>query len=398
MPANKPYQYYRDAIRGRHLPALLLDLDLLEANARAMLERAGGMNIRIASKSVRSAPVLRRLLDLDPRFQGLLCYSADEAAWLAGKGFDDLVVAYPTTQADSVAAVCERVAGGASIRLMVDDVEQVRRLEEVAGRADTVLPLCLDVDMSVDFPGIHFGVHRSPVTDAASALAVYREIAASAHLRLDGVMGYEAEIAGVGDAAPGQALQNRLVRLLKRRSLAPIARRRGAVVEALRDEGARLRFVNGGGTGSLETTSRESAVTEIAAGSGFYSPLLFDYYHRFRHQPAMLFALEVVRRPGPGHVTCAGGGYVASGGGGPLGLPRPFLPEGLALEGREGAGEVQTPLRLPAGLRPDIGDPVFFRHAKAGEVCERFREILLVSDGGVRGEAATYRGEGQCFF
>ena len=81
--------------------------------------------------------------------------------------------------------------------------------------------------------------------------------------------------------------------------MAEIAERRAEIVAAV-GAVAPLRFVNGGGTGSLELTAREEAVTELAAGSGFYAPALFDDYSRFSLQPAAGFALPVVRRPAPG--------------------------------------------------------------------------------------------------
>ena len=73
-------------------------------------------------------------------------------------------------------------------------------------------------------------------------------------------------------------------------------------------------FVNGGGTGSIVSTSADPSVTEIAAGSGLYSPALFDGYRSIRPIPAAFFALPVVRRPRPGIVTALGGGWIASGG------------------------------------------------------------------------------------
>jgi D-serine deaminase-like pyridoxal phosphate-dependent protein len=187
------------------------------------------------------------------------------------------------------------------------------------------------------------------------------------------------------------------VRLLKSRSVGVVARRRAAVVAAVRARGHALRLVNGGGTGCLETTREEECVTEVTAGSAFFAPGLFDGFRRFRHLPAAGFAVEITRRPAPGVFTCAGGGYVASGAAGPEKLPQPYLPEGARLMAREGAGEVQTPVRYRGPERLVLGDPVFFRHAKAGELCERFTTLLLLANGTVVDEAATYRGEGQCF-
>ncbi len=147
----------------------------------------------------------------------------------------------------------------------------------------------------------------------------------------------------------------------------------------------------------MDTTGKESVVTEITVGSGFYAPSLFDYYRDFRYQPAAGFAIEIVRQPDASIYTCLGGGYIASGAAGPEKLPQPYLPEGAKLDSLEGAGEVQTPIhyRGPIALKP--GDPIFMRHGKAGELCERFTHLLLVSNGAVVEEVTTYRGDGKCF-
>ena len=173
-------------------------------------------------------------------------------------------------------------------------------------------------------------------------------------------------------------------------------RRRAAAVAAVRAL-APLELVNGGGTGSLHLTAREAAVTEIAAGSGLYGPTLFDAYRAFRPRPAALFALPVVRRPGPGVATALGGGYLASGPADSARLPRPHLPAGLRLDRQEGAGEVQTPLLGAPADALAVGDRVWMRHAKAGELCERFRSLHLIEGDRVVEEVPTYRGEGQCF-
>jgi D-serine deaminase-like pyridoxal phosphate-dependent protein len=147
----------------------------------------------------------------------------------------------------------------------------------------------------------------------------------------------------------------------------------------------------------VQHTAAEDAVTEIAAGSGLYVPRLFDHYASFRGRPAALFAQPVVRRPGVGVVTVLGGGYPASGAAGPDRSPVPYLPEGLRYEPQEGAGEVQTPL---VGSPVDdllVGDKVWFRHAKAGELCERSDTLHLVEGDAVTGSVPTYRGEGRTF-
>jgi D-serine deaminase-like pyridoxal phosphate-dependent protein len=182
---------------------------------------------------------------------------------------------------------------------------------------------------------------------------------------------------------------------MQRRAYPELLERRAAAVAAVREH-ADLEFVNGGGTGSMAETAADPSVTEVAAGSGLYGPTLFDQYTNWQPTPAALFALSVVRRPAPRIATVLGGGWIASGPPGRSRQPTPYLPPGLRFRGDEGAGEVQTPLVGPvaATLRP--GDRVWFRHAKAGELCEHVNEVQLV-DGDTATPARTYRGEGFAF-
>jgi D-serine deaminase-like pyridoxal phosphate-dependent protein len=280
---------------------------------------------------------------------------------------------------------------------MVDSPDHINHINAISRKVNVAVPVCIDVDMSSEFPGLHFGVWRSGLRKAEDAVGLYRTIKESSHTRLAGMMGYEAQIAGVGDNNAGQAIMNTVIRTLKNKSAKEIAQRRANVVQALAHEGAQLRFVNGGGTGSLETTAQEDAVTEVTAGSGFFSSALFDNYKNFQHLPAAGFAIEVVRQPKPGMVTCHGGGYIASGEPTPSKAPKPYLPDGLQMVKNEGAGEVQTPLTVPDNVSLNLGDPVFLRHSKSGELCERFNDLHLVSTGAIQETIPTYRGEGKSF-
>lgn len=380
------------------MPFAFIDLDKLDRNVAAVLDRAGEMPVRIASKSVRSVAILKRIQAASPRFRGIMAYSMREAVFLSGQGFDDILVAYPAWGEAAVSGLCEALRAGRTITCMVDSAGQVELLDQLGRSTDVVIPLCMDIDMSSRYPGLHFGVRRSPIKTASQALELWAHVRKRRHVRLDGVMAYEAQIAGLPDHPPGAFLKHLLVRFLKKRSVREVAVRRAAVVRALCNAGCSPRFVNGGGTGSIETTTAESAVTEVAVGSAFFSPALFDHYARFRHEPAAGFAIEVVRCSAPGIYTCQGGGYVASGAAGRDRLPRPWLPRGARLTGMEGAGEVQTPIIYSGPEQLRLGAPVFMRHGKAGELCERFRTLLLVSGGAVVDEVNTYRGDGQCFF
>jgi D-serine deaminase-like pyridoxal phosphate-dependent protein len=352
-------------------PFAAVDLGAFDANAADLLQRAGGKNLRLATKSVRCRALIDRALDAG--FRGLLAFTLPEALWL---GRDDVVVAYPTVDR---AALREPRDG---ITLMVDSRDHLDLID--GGR------VCLDVDAGWWPLGgrLRIGAKRSPLRTPEQAAELAREIAVRG-LELDGLMMYEAQIAGVGDR-PANPLLGVALRAMQRASARELAARRAAVVAALPP----LRFVNGGGTGSVARTAAEPAVTEVAAGSGLFAPTLFDAYTSFTPRPAAFFALPVVRRPGRGVATVLGGGYPASGPFGRDRLPRPTFPAGLRLDRQEGAGEVQTPV---LGGELSVGDRVWFRHAKAGELCERFDVLHLVRGDRVVDAVPTYRGEGRAF-
>lgn len=392
----RDYRYYQSAFAGVPKPFAFVDLDFLEENAEQICLQSNGKPVRIASKSIRSVAILKHILQLDDCFRGLMCYSAPEALHLCKAGFDDLLLGYPLWEKSWLLALASEIKNGKSITLMLDSVPHVEHLEQIARETGARLPVCLDIDMSSDLLGLHFGVWRSPLRSLEAALSIAKRVASSDHLYIDGVLGYEAQIAGVGDRYPRQFLKNSLIRLLKQYSIKEVAERRATLVHAIRELGISLRFVNGGGTGSLHLTGKEDAVTEVTAGSGFFSPGLFDYFQDFRFHPAAGFALEIIRKPAAHIYTCAGGGYIASGSAGPDRLPKPYLPAGAKLFPHEGAGEVQTPIRYQGMETLQLGDPIFFRHAKAGELCERFPKLYCVSGGKIIEEVTTYRGDGLC--
>lgn len=387
-----------NTIRGEALPAALVDLDALDANAERLVRAASGMPIRLASKSVRCRAVLRHVLDHHPSFAGIMAYSALEAVHLASHRFDDILVAYPTVSEAEIEAVARKVAEGSTIVLSVDSVDHVEIHARVARRVGVTLPLCIDVDVASRFPGVFFGVRRSPITSVATARRVAQAIELSGTLRVDGLLAYEAQIAGVRDRLPGDGAKAAIMRELKRRSMLEVVDKRVEIVDMLRARGP-LRFVNGGGTGSVNETRLDPSVTEIAVGSGLYAPSLFDGYDGMPLEPAAFFALAVTRVHDATTVVCSGGGYVASGPPAWDRVPTPVWPPGASLLEHEGTGEVQTPLRYRSRSdRPSLGDVVLFRHAKAGELCERFNSLQLLRGADVVARVPTYRGEGLSFF
>lgn len=378
------YQQYTQALKSVTTPCLWLDEEALEANIQWALEHAGGKKIRLASKSLRSVEVMRKILRTSSVFQGLMSFTLPEALWLRSLGFTDILMGYPTTDE---AALKELAKDPRGIVLMVDHPEHLHLLGRIGGQFD----VCVDIDLSLQLPFVRFGVYRSSITQLEHLTELLDAWQNYPALKLVGLMGYEAQVAGVMDK------HSFLMRLLKRISIPKLRRQRAAMLKIIRDRGHQLRFVNGGGTGSLQSTNQETAVTEITVGSGFYAPVLFDHYQDFKLTPALGFVTPVVRLPQANMVTVLGGGYIASGPTEAIKTPTPYLPAGLRLEKNEGTGEVQTPLYLSGTHKLNLGELVFFRHAKAGEPCERFNSIHVLRGAQYIGEIRTYRGEGKAF-
>ncbi|WP_406001867.1 amino acid deaminase/aldolase [Streptomyces sp. NBC_00829] len=379
-------------------PLAIVDLDAFDANADDLVRRAGGKPIRVASKSVRCRALLERVLARDG-FAGIMSFTLDESMWLARAGFDDVLLAYPSADRAGFAELAADPKLADAVTVMVDDAAQLELIDRSRAGGKEEIRVCLELDTALHLLGgrVRIGALRSPLREPAQLAELARSIGRRPGFRLVGLMAYEGHVAGVGDALSGRPVRSRAIRLMQGAARKELAARRAAVVHAVRAVSPDLEFVNGGGTGSVQHTAAEDAVTEIAAGSGLYVPRLFDNYTSFTGRPAALFAQPVVRRPGVGVVTVLGGGYPASGAAGPDRLPFPYLPEGLRYDAQEGPGEVQTPLLGSPADDLLIGDKVWFRHAKAGEMCERFDTLQLIEDDRVTGTAPTYRGEGRAF-
>lgn len=404
MTSTQTYITYRDIFHSQRLPLAFVDLDKFDANVAyvAQLAKEAGKTIRLGSKSIRCVELMRRIIAADPdTYRGILTFTVEETAWLAAQGFDNMIVAYPSVQPSDIALMVEMTTAGKQVWLMVDNIEHLKILSAAGLDSGLMLHACLEVDMAyrpLNLSSIHLGLRRSPVRTPEQARDLIRTAKGFPGVKIDAIMGYEGHIAGMSDNVPGAGLKNAIMRKLKTDSVHELTRRRDKIVEMLRADGAEFIVINGGGSGSIVSTGKDPLVTEITVGSGFYASGLFHHYKEVQFQPSAFFAIQIVRIPKDGMVTCLGGGYIASGAIGAEKLPLPMYPAGLKYLSLEGAGEVQTPFILPDDCpKLELGDPVFLQHAKAGELCERFNDLWLVKDGKIASQVKTYRGEGMAF-
>ena len=387
----------RHSVRHVETPQAVLDLDAFDANVTALAQRAQGLPIRVASKSLRTPAAIDRVL-AHPRYSGVLAFSLPEALALHARGVRDILVGYPTVDRRSLTLMFAEVTATENITLMIDCPTHLDIIDSARANAHQQrVRVCLDIDASYRLgegvlgSRVHIGARRSPIRDEASAVELAEQVLARPDFDLVGLMSYEGQIAGTADA--GASAKQAVVRAMQKRSIAELKVRRRHIIEAVR-ELSELEFVNGGGTGSIESSAAEGTLTELAAGSGLFASGLFDGYTKFRHDAAAFFVTPVVRRPGPGWVTVFKGGFIASGVPGADRVPTIAWPPGLDYSGLEGAGEVQTPLTGPGAEDLGIGDLVWFRHAKAGELAEHFNEFLVVSGSQIIDTWSTYRGQG----
>jgi D-serine deaminase-like pyridoxal phosphate-dependent protein len=383
-----PFDRLLQATASLDTPFAVIDGPALWGNADDLVRRAAGVKIRVASKSVRVRSIIERTLH-SPGFAGIMSYSLAESNWLADQGFDDILLAYPTASRQALHDLVAQEHRRAAVTVMVDSTESLDHIDSLLGSNHPPIRVCIDVDSSLKLGPVHLGVRRSPVHTARQAGRLAAAIEQRRGFDLVGVMFYDAQIAGLPDSS-------RAVRLVKKRSAAELLTRRAKVVAAV-GEHATLEIVNAGGTGSLEVTGQDPAITELTAGSGLFSPLLFDGYDAFDSRPAAYFVLSVVRKPAKDIATMFAGGYIASGPTNKNRQPLPVWPQGLTPIGTEGAGEVQSPVKGRAARDLLIGDRVVMRYAKAGEMCERFDQVAIVDAAGAAEIVPTYRGEGKNF-
>jgi D-serine deaminase-like pyridoxal phosphate-dependent protein len=376
-------------------PTYVADLDAFDLNAAELTARAGGKRIRLATKSLRVPALIERAL-ATAGIAGLLTYSLREALWLhAHEICDDLVMGYPTADGAALRRLTADAEAAAAITLMVDDTAHLDLVDSQRA-GDAEIRVALDVDAGLRLGRVHLGPRRSPLLDPRRAVAVARAVVSRPGFRLVGVMSYEGQVAGVPDDVPGRPVRSLAVRGVKEASVRQLSVRRAETAAALRSI-AEVEFWNAGGSGSVETSAADPVVTEVTAGSGLLVPALFDHYRSFTPRPAAFLGFRVVRSPGPGCVTVAGGGLIASGPLGPDRFPTPWAPPGLRLSRLEGAGEVQTPLLGPGTEHLAVGDLVWFRHAKAGEAAEHVRDVHLLAGRRIVDTVPTYRGTGNAW-
>ena len=391
---------YRHKGRGNEMnnqiehPYAWLDLNALDSNIRFVNSTCKTKPVRIATKSIRCVDVLKYIERNLKNCAGFMTYTAAETLYLIENGFNHFLIGYPVMEKQSIKKLLWKAKEGTDVTFMVDCKEHLQLLQQLAEEIDVSVQVCIDLNVSADYSVLYFGTKRSPITSIEKLQSFLRLIKKYSHIQVVGTMAYDAQIAGVTDHFDN-GIKSKLVQQLKKRSKQSVRSFRRHAVSLMKAEWA-LKFVNGGGTGSMAYSDEQSDVTEITVGSAFYAPALFDRYTSLQLQPAAGYACRVVRQFSEDTFVLHGGGYIASGATGKDKQPVFMEKNRFSFSSLEGAGEVQSPI-IDKEKNLQVGDTVWLRHAKAGELCERFQTLHAFREGNYLGPFKTYRGDGQCF-
>ena len=175
--------------RDLETPYAVVDGAALAHNTAELVRRAGGVPVRVASKSLRVREILDRTLAHDG-YAGVMSYSLAESIWLADEGHTDLLLAYPSVHRAGLRDLVAKEHRPAAITLMVDSLAHLDLIDAVVGTDRPPIRVCIDVDSSLEpFRRVHLGARRSPVHSPGDAIALARAIA-HRKLILKGVQAY----------------------------------------------------------------------------------------------------------------------------------------------------------------------------------------------------------------
>jgi D-serine deaminase-like pyridoxal phosphate-dependent protein len=268
-------------------PAAVLDLDAFDRNVARMAARAkaAGVALRPHSKSHKCSAIAHRQIEAGA--VGICCAKLAEAEAMAAAGVAAILVTSPIAgpaQAARAATLAQQVA---DFRIVIDHPDGAT---ELADAAQSPIQVLIDVDP---------GMGRSGAHDAAQAVEVWRAIAAQPCLTLLGVQCYGGHWQHIeGANARAAAIADRMAYLSN-------------VIAALRQAGAGIGVVTGGGTGSFAADAAQGVLTEVQPGS--YAFMDRDYRDALKADPdgafeqALAIAATVISANHPQWVTVDAG-------------------------------------------------------------------------------------------
>ncbi|MEO8300321.1 MAG: DSD1 family PLP-dependent enzyme [Rhizomicrobium sp.] len=310
-------------------PALLLDLDVLEANIAHVAKscRDHGVNWRPHFKGHKTLEIARKQLAAGAI--GITCAKLGEAEILAAGGIRDILIA-------------NQIVGAAKVERLValldtaDPIVSVDSRENVAELAKATGGKRLRVVIEVNT-----GMNRAGVEPGEPVVALAAEIAKHSNLHLAGVMGWEAHATAIADPVAKEKTVVAAIGLLT------------ASADLCRRAGHDMQIVSCGGTGTFLYCVKQPGITEVQVGGAVLSDEHYRGHHNVNMPVSLTILTTVTSRPTPTRIILDAGRKTMSG---DAAVPRPLNVPGVKdvwLSAEHARLELEAPSDTPR-----VGDRV----------------------------------------
>jgi D-serine deaminase-like pyridoxal phosphate-dependent protein len=343
-------------IQALDTPAFLIDVPVMDRNIARMAEtfRTAGINWRPHTKGLKSPALVERLLAAGAI--GVTCAKTSEAEVMAEAGVRDILIANQVV-GDAKIARLLYVRTLADPIVAVDSVANVEQLEAAFQAAGTSLRVVIEVDT---------GMKRAGTAPGEPTVELARRVGRSPSLRFVGVMGWEGHtirVAGAGE---------------KERRIAEAVGLLTQTADACRAAGLPVEIVSCGGTGTYWITAHLPGVTEVQAGGGILSDVVYREQMGVDHEAAATILATVTSRPTPTRIICDAGKKTMSSDGA---VPQPRLPMPVRSVGL--SAEHATIELVDPSSSPHVGDKIEFVVGYTDTTVHLHEELYAVRDGRV---------------
>jgi D-serine deaminase-like pyridoxal phosphate-dependent protein len=335
-------------------PALLVDLDVMEANIARIVAacRAHGVAWRPHSKAHKTPEIAK--IQIAAGAIGITCAKLGEAEVMAAAGIRDILLANQIVGPIKIARLVE-LADRADPVVCVDSIQNVNELDTAFSRAGKRLRVLIEVDI---------GMNRAGVEPGAQVVELAREIARRPGLRFAGVEGWESQATTIADPAEKQRTVREAVAALV------------ASARACREAGHAIQIVSCGGTGTFPHCVQQPGVTEVQIGGAIFSDMHYLTHYHVDFAPALAVLTTVTSRPTPKRIVVDAGKKTMSGDAA-MPAPRDIPPvSAMKLSAEHSKIELEQPSDVPR-----IGDKIEFVVGYSDTTVHLHEEIVGIRDG-----------------
>jgi D-serine deaminase-like pyridoxal phosphate-dependent protein len=285
-------------------PALLLDIDKLDANLKKVSDHFRGVDADLRPHiKTHKCPVLAHK-QIAAGAIGVTCAKVGETEVMARAGITDILIANQVISPAKIMRLLD-LLNISDVKVAVESLENITNLNAAAESRKTVLKVLIEVDV---------GMHRCGVATSDEAIELARKIAKMKHVELAGIMGYEGHIIFTYDRDERVKLGTECMEYLV------------GVKQELETAGFPIPIVSGGGTGTYDIASKVPGVTEVQAGSYLTMDATYGYLNMGFEQAVTLLTTVIAVHGDHVIVDCGMKSITSE-----FGMPQPLGLEGVSL-------------------------------------------------------------------